>query len=217
MSGLTPVVFVVDDDPAVLRGVARMLRFAGFVTETFASAGEFLQKLPPDACGCVILDVAMPDIDGLEAQRALASRASALQVIFLTGHADIQTGVTAMKRGATDFLTKPVGKAQLLEAVRQALGRCEALIRERLEVSDIERRLATLTRREREVLTHVLAGKLNKQIAAELGTVENTVKVHRARIMEKMQAATVAALVRLAARAGITAAGAEPAADDKRR
>ncbi len=209
MNSVSPVVFVVDDDSSVLRSVGRLLTFAGIVTETFATAREFLDKLPPDACGCVILDLELPDIDGLEVQQALTARASVLPVIFLTGYGDIPRGVSAMKRGAADFLTKPVSKTRLLPTVRQAIERCEARWREHREINDIQGRLAMLTSREREVLMLLLAGKLNKQMAAELGIVENTVKVHRATMMKKMQAPTDADLVRLAVRAGITAAGGE--------
>jgi FixJ family two-component response regulator len=154
----------------------------------------------------VILDLAMPGFDGLQMQKALTDQGSVLPVIFLTGHGDIPTSVQAMKGGAVDFLTKPVTDDELLAAVRKAIERCEALCRAREEIAIVRRRVATLTPREREVLTHLLSGKLNKQIAADLGTVEHTIKVHRARVMAKMQARTLAALVRLAERAGIEAA-----------
>jgi FixJ family two-component response regulator len=194
-----PKVFVVDDDPKVRAGLKRLLEFSGFAAATFASAREFLGQLEPEACGCVILDLAMPGIDGLGVQQALAERGSAMPVIFLTGQGDIPTSVKAMKRGAADFLAK----SELLAAVQHAMQRCEALHRARQEVADIERRHATLTPREREVLAHVLAGRLNKQIAADLGTVEYTIKLHRSRVMQKMRAPTLATLIRLAERAGI--------------
>lgn len=203
MSGGTPIVFVVDDDASVLRGLKRLLRSAGFTAETFASAPEFLERYDRNAVGCVILDLAMPGFDGLQMQKALTDRGSVLPIIFLTGHGDIATSVQAMKGGAVDFLTKPVTDEELLSAVRIAILRCEALYRVREEIAIIRRRVATLTPREREVLTHLLSGKLNKQIAADLGTAEYTIKVHRARVMKKMQADTLAALVRLAERAGI--------------
>ena len=206
MTSGTSIVFVVDDDASVRRGVTRLLRSAGFTAAAFASAPEFLERYDRDIAGCVILDLAMPGFDGLQMQKALTDRGSALPVIFLTGHGDIPTSVQAMKGGAVDFLTKPVTDDELLAAVRKAIERCEALYRAREEIAIIRRRVATLTPREREVLTHLLSGKLNKQIAADLGTVEHTIKVHRARVMEKMQVRTLAALVRLAERAGIEAA-----------
>jgi FixJ family two-component response regulator len=206
MTSGTHIVFIVDDDASVLRGVARLLRSAGFTAETFASAGEFLDRYDRNAAGCVILDLAMPGFDGLQMQQALAERGSVLPIIFLTGHGDISTSVQAMKGGAVDFLTKPVSDDELLAAVRNAIQRCEAVYRAREEIAIVRRRAATLTPREREVLAHLLSGKLNKQIAADLGTVEHTIKVHRARVMQKMQARTLAALVRLAEHAGIEAA-----------
>ena len=206
MTSGTSIVFVVDDDASVRRGVTRLLRSAGFTAETFASAPEFLERHDRNVLGCVILDLAMPGFDGLQMQKALTDRGSALPVIFLTGHGDIPTSVQAMKGGAVDFLTKPVTDDELLAAVREAIERCEALYRAREEIAIIRHRVAALTPREREVLTHLLSGKLNKQIAADLGTVEHTIKVHRARVMEKMQVRTLAALVRLAERAGIEAA-----------
>ncbi len=205
MSDRASTVFVVDDDPAVLKGIQRLLRSAGFNAEVFASAHAFLDRYRPDAVGCLILDLAMPALDGLRLQQQLIERGGLLPIIFLTGHGDIPTSVRAMKQGAADFLTKPAADEELLAAVRQAIRRCGIVQRERRELADIQQRLATLTPREREVLGHVLAGKLNKQIAASLGTVEKTVKVHRARIMQKMHAPTVAALVRLADRAGVMA------------
>jgi len=205
MTSGTPIVFVVDDDASVLRGVQRLLRSAGFTAATFASAPEFLERYDQDAAGCVILDLAMPGFDGLQLQKALSERGSVLPIIFLTGHGDVPTSVQAMKGGAVDFLTKPVTDDELLAVVSEAIQRCEALHRARDEIAIIRRRVATLTPREREVLTHLLSGKLNKQIAADLGTVEHTIKVHRARVMQKMQVRTLAALVRLAERAGIEA------------
>lgn len=203
MTPAESTVYAVDDDPAVLRGLERLLRSAGFRTEVFASAQAFLDAYRGDITGCVILDLAMPGLDGLQIQRRLAELGGALPIIFLTGHADVPTSVRAMKQGAADFLTKPVDDQVLLTAVQLATQRCGVALRERREIAEIERRLATLTRREREVLSHVLAGELNKQIAASLGTVEKTIKVHRASIMRKMRAPSLAALVRLAHRAGV--------------
>jgi len=198
-----PAVFLVDDDASVLKGLRRLLASAGLRVVAFESPQEFLEGLDRDAGGCVVLDHSMPGLTGLELQQALAARGSALPVIFLTGKGDIPTSVRAMKGGAADFLTKPVDGEVLLAAVRGALERDRSQRAEREERAGIERRLATLTAREREVLRHVVAGLLNKQIAARLGTVEKTVKVHRARVMEKMQARSLAELVRLAGKAGL--------------
>jgi FixJ family two-component response regulator len=147
MTGGAPTVFVVDDDPSVRRGVERLLRSAGLAAESFASAHDFLERYDCDAAGCVILDLAMPGFDGLQMQQVLADRGSALPIIFLTGHGDIPSGVRAMKRGAVDFLTKPVNGDDLLTAARNAIGRCEARYREREEIAGIRRRFATLTSR----------------------------------------------------------------------
>ena len=196
-------VYLVDDDAAVLKGLRRLLASAGLHVVAFESPRDFLEGLDSEASGCVVLDYSMPGLNGLELQQALAARGSALPVIFLTGKGDIPTSVQAMKGGAADFLTKPVDGEVLLAAVRSAIERDRSQRAERAEREDIERRLATLTAREREVLRRVVAGRLNKQIAAELGTVEKTVKVHRARVMEKMQARSLAELVRLAQKAGL--------------
>lgn len=205
MSGATPTVFIVDDDPSVLKSLARLLASARLNVVTFESPREFLERHVAEAPGCLVLDVAMPGLNGLELQQALASRGSLLPIIFLTGHGDIPMGVQAMKRGAVDFLTKPVDDRDLLAAIHGAFEKDRAARAERAEVAAIERRLATLTPREREVLAHVVAGRRNKQIAADLGTVEKTIKVHRARVMEKMGVRSLAELVRLAERAGIRA------------
>ena len=196
-------VYVVDDEPAVLKSLWRLLRVAGFEVATFASPQEFLAKLDPDAAGCALLDVAMPGLDGLALQEALASRGILLPVIFLTGRGDVPASVRAMKAGACDFLTKPVDDGVLLEAVRLALERGRAARAVRRELEEARDHLASLTPREREVLEGVAAGRLNKQIAGDLGITEKTVKVHRARVMEKLGASSVADLVRLADRAGL--------------
>jgi FixJ family two-component response regulator len=198
-----PTVFLVDDDPAVLRGLSRLLRSAGFNVSPFQSAQDFLDGENFSAPGCIVLDVAMPGLDGLALQEALVARNSELPVIFLTGHGDIAMGVQAMKVGATDFLTKPVDDQTLLDAVRTAIEKNRLALQTRAELDDIRQRLATLTPREREVLALVVAGQLNKQAAAELGTVEKTIKVHRARVMAKMKVSSLAELVRLTNRAGI--------------
>ena len=198
-----PTIFVVDDDAAVLRGSRRLLTAAGFNVETFESADAFLKRHDPALSGCLILDVAMPRVNGLELQQALHARNSFLPIIFLTGRADVPMSVQAMKGGALDLLVKPVDESDLLAAIDRALARDRQLRETNAQTLIVEQRLATLTPREREVLTHVIEGRLNKQIAGDLGTVEKTIKVHRARMMEKMQVRSVAELVRLMERAGI--------------
>ena len=203
----TPTVFVVDDDPAVLKSLSRLLRSARLDVATFSSPRQYLEQHDPCAPGCLVLDLAMPGLNGLELQKTLAAKSSALPIIFLTGHGDIPMSVQAMKRGALDFLTKPVNDDDLLRAIHLAIEKDRLLRQTRAEVAEIEQRLATLTPREREVLEHVISGQLNKQTAAELGTVEKTIKVHRARVMEKMKVQSVAELVRLAERVGIGRSG----------
>lgn len=205
MSGAEPTVFIVDDDLAVRKSLARLLRAAGVKAATFCSSEEFLERFDPAAPACLVLDVAMPGLNGMALQEALKAKGVAIPIIFLTGQGDIPTSVQAMKRGAQDFLTKPVNADDLLAAVSAAIDKDRGSRQARAELDDILERLATLTPREREVLEHVVAGQLNKQTAAELGTVEKTIKVHRARVMEKMKAQSVAELVRLAGRAGIGA------------
>ena len=196
-SPLGPTVFVVDDYAPGRKSIARLLRTAGFAVTAFASAKDFLAQYDPETPGCLVLDLAMPEVSGLELQSIL------LPIIFLTSHGDIPKSVRAMKHGASDFLTKPVNDEDLLAAVRVAIEKDRALRREQAELSEIRARLATLTPREREVLEYVVAGKLNKQIAGELGTVEQTVKIHRAHVMQKMRVQSVAELVRLTQRCGI--------------
>jgi FixJ family two-component response regulator len=202
MSQAGPTVFIVDDDPAVLKSLSRVLRSAGLAVTTFSSPSDFLEQHDPRAAGCVVLDVAMPGLNGLELQQALTAKGSAIPIIFLTGRGDIPMSVQAMKGGAVDFLTKPVHDEDLLKAVHIALEEDRIERQRRAELDDIQERLATLTPREREVLTHVVSGQLNKQIANDLGTVEKTIKVHRARVMEKMKVNSVAELVRLTERLG---------------
>ena len=202
-SPLGPTVFVVDDYAPGRRSISRLLRTAGFAVTVFASAKEFLEQYDAEAPGCLVLDLAMPAVSGLELQGILADRGSLLPIIFLTAYGDIPKSVQAMKRGASDFLTKPVNDEDLLAAVRVAIEKHRALRREQAELSEIRARLATLTPREREVLEYVVAGKLNKQIAGELGTVEQTVKIHRAHVMQKMRVQSVAELVRMTERCGI--------------
>jgi FixJ family two-component response regulator len=203
MSTRPATVFVVDDDPDVRRALARLLRAAGCGVSAFGSAAEFLSAYDPEAPGCLILDVVMPGIDGLELQAALRAAACPLPIVFLSGSADIPMSVQAMKAGAVTFLTKPVEDSMLIAAVAEALKVDEVTRRAQSFDRPLQKRLSTLTPREREVLAHVVAGQLNKQIAADLGTAEKTVKVHRSRVMRKMGARSVAELVQLANRVGI--------------
>jgi FixJ family two-component response regulator len=201
--GTPPTVFIVDDDPAVLKSLSRLLRSAGLTVAAFSSPRAFLARHVPESPGCLVLDVAMPELNGLELQQALISSGHELAIVFLTGHGDIPMSVKAMKSGAMDFLTKPVNDDDLLAAVHVAIERDRAQRKERAEVAEILKLLATLTPREREVLDHLLTGQLNKQIASDLGTAEKTIKVHRARVMEKMKVQSIAELVHLAERAAI--------------
>jgi FixJ family two-component response regulator len=201
-----PAVFIVDDDSAVLKSLARLLRSARLNVMAFGSPQEFLERHDPRAPGCLVLDLAMPGLNGLELQAALTVKGSAIPIIFLTGHGDIPTSVQAMKRGALDFLTKPVNDGDLLKAVQVAIEKDRIARLASAELEDIQARLDSLTPREREVLTHVVSGQLNKQTAADLGIVEKTIKIHRARVMEKMKVESLAELVRLTEKAGIRAA-----------
>jgi RNA polymerase sigma factor (sigma-70 family) len=196
-------VFVIDDETSVRKAVARLLTSAGHRVETFDSARDFLLRPHYDGPGCLVLDVQMPGQNGLELQEALLKARYSLPIIFVSGRSDIPISVKAMKAGAMDFLTKPFDDTALLEAVRLSLAKDRQARASRAAVQDIEQRLQTLTVREREVLSLVVAGRLNKQIAYELGISEKTVKVHRARVMEKMCADSVAELVRLAGRVGV--------------
>jgi FixJ family two-component response regulator len=197
-------VFVVDDDPSVRKGLVRLLKSAGYVVESFASAREFLDRIGRgESAGCVVLDVRMPGLSGLELQRELRAFTPPIPIIFLTGHGDIPMSVRAMKDGATDFLAKPVHDEDLLVAVQQALAR-NVEDRVRYEViRELQQRASTLTPRELEVMALVVRGRLNKQAAGELGTVEKTIKVHRARVMEKMKVTSLADLVLAAEKLGI--------------
>jgi FixJ family two-component response regulator len=198
--------FLVDDDPAVLRSITRLLTAAGYTTKSFSSPQEFLSSHDPAVPGCAIIDLVMSELDGLHLQQALIETGSDRPIIFLTGQGDISTSVKAMKAGAVDFLTKPVQREALFSAVKRAANVDAALRQRRNESKSIGERISTLTHREREVLEYVIAGRLNKQIAASLGTVEKTVKVHRGRMMAKLGVRTVADLVRLADKAGIAPA-----------
>jgi FixJ family two-component response regulator len=189
--------FLVDDDPGVLKALSRIIRTAGYDSVSYSSSQDFLREHDPSIPGCAIFDLTMPDLDGLKLQQCLVESGDDRPVIFLSGRGDIPASVRAMKAGAVDFLVKPVNREQLLSAIAQAQARDIEARRQRCERMSIEEKLAKLTPREREVLGHVVRGRLNKQIAADLGTVEKTIKVHRGRMMAKLQVRSVAELVRL--------------------
>ena len=200
----TPDVFLVDDDPSVRRALARLIKSAGHQVQTFASAQEFLgTRAGGEKAACLVLDVRMPGLTGIELQRQLQALNRNVPIVFMTGHGNIPMSVQAMKAGAVDFLPKPVKDTDVLRAIEQALARAVRDRAERNELEDVRERVERLTPREREVMVLVVSGLLNKQIAFELGTVEKTIKVHRARVMEKMQVDSLAHLVRLAEKIGI--------------
>jgi FixJ family two-component response regulator len=203
-------VFVIDDDPSVRRALERQLRTAGFRVETFESAQDYVARAPQAAIACIVTDVRMPGMSGLDLQDSLAQAGPALPMVFITGHGDIPTTVRAMKGGAVNFLSKPFAERDILAAVAEALERSRAIDRERREIGSLRARYEALTAREREVLALVAAGLLNKIIADRLGIQETTIKVHRGRAMEKMGAASLADLVRMSERLGL-APGADPA------
>jgi RNA polymerase sigma factor (sigma-70 family) len=192
-----PVVFVVDDDASVRSSLKFLLSTVGLQTETFDSADAFLHRKGVDVPSCLVLDVRLPGLSGLDFQRELATRHICIPIVFLTGHGDIPMSVRAMKAGAVEFLTKPFRDQDLLDAVRVALDRDRARREQESEITDIRGRFDCLTSREQEVVSMVVAGMLNKQIAAELGTAESTVKVQRSRAMEKMQAESLADLIKM--------------------
>jgi FixJ family two-component response regulator len=199
-------VFLVDDDPGVRRSLSRVLREEGFEVRTYESAEAFLARPDTTARGCLVLDVTMPGLDGLELQRRLFEDGQAMPIVFLTGYGDIPMSVRAIKAGAADFLTKPVASETLVAAVRVAIAHDSAAREADDEAAELTRRFGLLTAREREVLAALVDGKLNKQIAADLGVVEQTIKFHRARIMERMRANTIAELMHMAAKTGIGSA-----------
>jgi RNA polymerase sigma factor (sigma-70 family) len=190
-----PIVFLVDDDPSVRSAVTFLLNTVGLKAEAFDSADSFLRKRLPDVTSCLVLDVRLPGLSGLDFQRELAARNIRMPIVFLTGYGDIPMSVRAMKAGAVEFLTKPFRDQDLLDAVRVALDRNRASREQEKEIADLQRRFDSLTSREKEVVSMVVAGMLNKQIGAELGTSEGTVKAQRSRAMEKMQAESLAELI----------------------
>ena len=196
-------VFVVDDDPGVLTAIGRLLRTAGYRVSTFDSASSFLAEHDPDAPGCALIDIHMLGLDGLSLQQELSARGETRPILFLTGSDDVSTSVRAMKSGAFDYLLKPVNSDDLIAAIDIALQADDLARKKRKELDVLRRRYESLTPREKEVIVQVVQGYLNKTIAARLGIVEKTVKVHRAHIMEKMQVRSLAALVHVAERLGI--------------
>ena len=206
MKDADAIVFVVDDDSSIREAIKSLISLVGLRVETFDTAQEFLQSKRPDVPGCVVLDVELPGLSGLDLQRELAAHGVKLPIIFITGHGDIPTSVRAMKAGALEFLTKPFHDQDLLDAIRQALERDRAARRHSKEIAELRERFDALTSREREVMSLVVAGLLNKQIAAELGISEVTVKIHRGRVMNKMGVQSLAELVRMTERLEIPTA-----------
>jgi FixJ family two-component response regulator len=207
MSSRAPaLVSVVDDDPSVRRSLARLVKGAGYRVEAFASANEFLARPPEEGPACLLLDVRMPGLTGLDLQETLAIAAHSTSIVFITGYRDVRASVKAMKGGAVDFLTKPVNDEELLSAIERAVARASAARREEDRIREVRERIKTLTPREAEVFALVVTGMLNKQIAFDLGVSEKMVKVHRGRVMEKMRAGSLAELVRLADEGGVISA-----------
>ena len=201
-----PMVFVVDDDASVRKSLTRLLTGAGFEVEPFASVQAFLARRRYDGPCCLVLDVRMPGLTGLDLQEALTAAGRLLSIVFITGFVDVRESVKAMKGGAVDFLTKPVAATELVAAIRRGIARGVREEKEQARRAEIRDRVKALTPREAEVFARVVTGMLNKQIARELGVVEKTVKVHRAQVMVKMQAGSLAELVQLAGEAGVLAA-----------
>jgi FixJ family two-component response regulator len=203
MNSAEPVIHIVDDDASFLRATSRLLGANGFAVETFASAADFLSQRDQKAAGCLVVDLQMPGMGGLELQEALARTRNPLSTLFLTGHADIPSTVRAMRGGAEDFLGKTAPKAELLDAIRRAVARDARERKARAQRREASERISTLSKREREVFSHVIRGRLNKQIADDLGITERTVKCHRQSITTKLGVPSVAELTRLALEAGL--------------
>jgi FixJ family two-component response regulator len=203
LTAVAPLVFVVDDNPSVRKSLSRLLAAAGYTVEAFASAREFLTRVPSEGPCCLVLDVRMPGLTGIELQAALAAAGRRMSIVFLTGHVDVPMSVKAMKGGAVDLLTKPIDREALLAAIVRAVAKDTEDRSEEIRIAEIRQRVKTLTVRETQVFALVVTGMLNKQIAFDLGVVEKTIKVHRARVMEKMRAGSVAELVRLADAVGV--------------
>ena len=203
MSDPDPIVFVVDDDPSIREALTSLIRSVGLRVETFESARAFLTRQPSDAPGCLVLDVRLPGLSGLDLQRELAAAQITMPIIFITGHGDIPMTVQAMKTGAVEVLTKPFRDQDLLDAIAQAIARDHVGRQQHADLAALRQRYHLLTPRERDVMQLVVAGMLNKQIAAELGISEITIKLHRAQVMHKMRAESFAALVRMAAALGL--------------
>jgi FixJ family two-component response regulator len=203
MTAAEAVVFVVDDDVGTRESLKNLIRSVGLRAETFASAQDFLCSTRPDAPSCLVLDVRLPGLSGLDLQKRMAEVEVAIPIVFISGHGDIPMSVQAMKAGAVEFLTKPFREQELLDAIQQALERDRNAREQRAETAELRGRYRLLTPREREVMALVVTGLLNKQVAGELGTSEASVKVHRQHVMEKMRAGSLAALVRMADRVGV--------------
>ncbi len=214
MPHATPVVFVVDDDVSVRESLEALIRFTGWQVEVFASAQEFLAHRRVDAPSCLVLDLALPDLNGLDLQKRVAAERPDMPVIFITGYGDVPTSVQAMKKGAVEFLTKPFSDDVLLDAIRDAIERSRAALHQETELQTLRERHASLSRREQEVMALVVSGLLNKQVGYELGISEITVKTHRGNMMRKMGAPSLAALVTMAARLGLREADLGVAASD---